>query len=111
MEERLKAGPLWEGDSWGLVFTTEAGRPLNHQVVTHHFQQSLTRAGLPKWRFHDQRHAAASFMLAQGVPLRVVMEVLGHSTINVTADVYGHLAPELSRDATARVGEVLFGRS
>ena len=59
----------------------------------------------------QQRHAAASFMLAQGVPLRVAQEVLGHSTIAVTADLYSHLAPTATRDATDRVGELLFGAS
>ena len=48
-------------------------------------------------------------MLAQGVPLRVAQEVLGHSTIAITADLYSHLAEAQTRDATGRVGSLLWG--
>jgi integrase len=68
----------------------------------------LNRAGLPDIRFHDLRHSAASLMLAQGVPLRVVMEVLGHSSISLTANTYSHVMPSLVEDATAKVANVLF---
>jgi site-specific recombinase XerD len=57
------------------------------------------------------RHAAATFLLAQGVALRVAMEILGHSTITVTADTYAHVLPELQRNATERVGRLLWGQS
>lgn len=50
-------------------------------------------------------------MLAQNVPLKVVQEVLGHSTIAITADTYSHLAPSATRDATERVGELLWARA
>ena len=85
--------------------------PLSGSVVTHHFQALRARAGLPRKRFHDLRHSAASFMLAQGVPMRTAMEVLGHSEIGVTANLYSHVAPELKRDAADRVSELLWGRS
>ncbi len=111
LEERLRAGDRWPGDGWDLVFTTTAGQPLSGAVVTHRFQDILVRAGLPRRRFHDLRHSAASFMLAQGVPLRVVMEVLGHSDIATTGNIYAHVARELTRDATVRVEAVLWGES
>ena len=101
LEDRLRAGPAWGGDKWGLVFCREDGEPLSSAVVTHRFQETLRAAGLPRQRFHDLRHAAASFMLAESVPLRVVMEVLGHSEIGTTANIYGHIMPELARDAGA----------
>ena len=50
-------------------------------------------------------------MLAQGVPLRVAMDVLGHSEIGVTANTYSHVSPEIQREATDRVSELLWGRS
>jgi Phage integrase family len=46
---------------------------------------------------HTLRHSAASVMLTQGVPLKVVSEILGHSSIAITGDVYGHVAPDVSR--------------
>ena len=110
-EERLRAGPLWVGDGWNLVFCNEIGEPLDGTAVTRAFQRKLADLGLPRQRFHDLRHAAATFLIAQGVPLRVVMEILGHSTITTTADTYGHVMPELQRDATDRVAAILFGAS
>ena len=85
--------------------------PLSSAVVTHRFQEILETAGLPRQKFHDLRHAAASFMLVQGVALRVVMEVLGHSDIAVTANTYSHVMPDLQRDATESVGELLWATS
>ncbi len=111
VEERLRAGQGWEGDRWSLIFTTMAGKPLSSAVVTHGFQETLAAAGLPRQKFHDLRHAAASFMLVQGVALRVVMEVLGHSDIAVTANTYSHVMPDLQRDATESVGELLWATS
>ena len=55
--------------------------------------------------------AAGAAMLAQGVPLKVAQEVLGHATIAITADIYSHLAPTATRDATERVGALLWGVS
>ena len=107
LQDRRRAGPAWNGDRWALVFCREDGEPLWSAVVAQRFRATPGAAGLPHQRFHDLRHAAASFMLAQGVPLRVVMEVLGHSEIGTAANVYGHVMPELSRDATYRVGALL----
>ncbi len=108
-EERLQVGQLWAGERWGLVFCNELGEPVDGIAVTRAFQKKLAALGLPAQRFHDLRHAAATFLIAQGVPLRVVMEILGHSTIATTADTYGHVMPELQRDATERTAAVLFG--
>lgn len=111
VEERLRAGQAWEGNQWHLIFTTMAGKPLSGAVVTHRFQEILAAAGLPRQKFHDLRHAAASFMLVQGVAMRVVMEVLGHSSIAVTANTYSHVMPALQRDATDSVGKLLWATS
>ena len=106
-EERLKAGSDWGGE-WDLVFTTPLGQPLSGPSVTHRFQKLLAHAGIRRKRFHDLRHSCGSFMLAEGVPLRVAMEVLGHADISVTANTYSHVMPELSRDAAERVGSLLW---
>ncbi|MGK2966500.1 MAG: tyrosine-type recombinase/integrase [Tepidiformaceae bacterium] len=109
--ERVRAGSAWEGARWGLVFCNELGAPLSGSSVTHAFQAQLEAAGLPRQRFHDLRHAAASFMLAQGVPMRTAMEVLGHSEIATTMNLYSHVAPEMQRDATERTARLLWGAS
>jgi integrase len=109
-EERLRAGPHWPGQ-WDLVFCRVDGQPLAGTEVTRQFQRRLAQLGLPRQRWHDQRHAAASFLLSQGVPLRTIMSILGHSTIAVTSDLYAHVAVEMQRDATDRVGSLLWGQA
>ncbi|MCB9175986.1 MAG: site-specific integrase [Caldilineae bacterium] len=107
--ERLAAGGDWvDGD---FVFTTTVGTPLDGPNVTRTFQRLLKNAGLPPHRFHDLRHDCATLLLAQGVPLRVVKEILGHSQISLTADTYAHVVPALQQDAAARMDEALGERS
>lgn len=92
------------------VFTTPTGEWLDPANVTKAFQRQLAKAGLTRLRFHDTRHAYATLSLAAGVPLRVVQEALGHTSIALTAAVYAHVLPELQRDAGKRLDEALFGR-
>ncbi len=91
----------------GLVFTRPDGEPLDGTVITHQFHKLLDLAGLPQRRFHDLRHSCATLLLAQGVPARVVMEVLGHSQIALTMNTYTHVIPELRRDAAQRMEEII----
>jgi integrase len=77
--------------------------------VTKRLQRRLAAVGLPRMRFHDLRHGAASLLLAQGVAPRVVMEILGHSTIALTMNTYSHVIPELQRDAADRMDALLGG--
>jgi hypothetical protein len=62
---------------------------------------------LPHQRFHDLRHACASLLLAQGLDLKVIQEVLGHSTITITGDLYAHVLMGLKRQAADRMDAVL----
>ena len=57
--------------------------------------------GLGHWHPHELRHSAASLLIAQGVPLKVVSELLGHSSITVTADIYAHVLAPAKDDAAA----------
>jgi integrase len=63
--------------------------------------------GLPRIRFHDLRHSAATLLLGMGVPAKVVQELLGHSTISITMDVYSHVLPSMQRDAMEKMGNFL----
>lgn len=101
LEERLAAGVEWEDH--GLVFSRRDGRPLLGVNVTRDFQRTLARAGLRRMRFHDLRHACATLLLAQGVGPRVVMEVLGHSNISLTMNLYAHVLPESQRHAAEQM--------
>jgi integrase len=108
-EERVHLGPGWHNSDF--VFTSETGRPLDGINVTRAFQRLLRNAGLPKRRFHDLRHSCATLLLVQGVPARVVMEILGHSQIGLTMNTYTHVVPELGREAANGMQEFLMGRN
>ncbi|WP_322756372.1 site-specific integrase [Frankia sp. Cas3] len=103
--ERAQAGERWQ--ETGLVFTTTIGTPIEPRNLNRHFYVLCAKAGVRRVRLHDLRHTCASLLLAQGVPARVVMELLGHSAIAVTMNVYSHVMPAASRDATDKIGSLL----
>ena len=107
LEAQLAAGERWQGGPWGLVFSSTIGTPLNTSNVTTHLQRLLVDQMLPRQRFHDLRHLTASLMLAEGVDLFTVKEILGHSQISLTANTYGHLTRKVAEDAAARLDEAL----
>jgi integrase len=107
--ERLAAGPDWQ--DFGLVFTSRKGTPVEPRRLDHEFKGALKRAGLPDTiRVHDARHFAASLLLAQGVNPRTVMEILGHSDISTTLNIYSHVFPEVMRQAANKIDAVFSGR-
>jgi integrase len=67
----------------------------------------VQKSGVRRIRFHDLRHTCASLLLAQGVPPRVVMDVLGHSQLSITMDSYSHVMPSALRDAAVAMDRVL----
>ena len=103
--ERLKAGSQWV--QTGYVFTTETGRPCDPRHALRALKVASDRAGLPGIGLHTLRHSAASVMISNGVPLKVVSEILGHASISVTGDIYGHVAPEVSASALDGLGAAL----
>jgi integrase len=96
-ENRLAWGPAWI-DS-GRVFTQEDGQRLHPASVTTRFNTLLKDADLPPVTLHGLRHGAASLMLAAGVDLKVVQEILGHSMLSLTADTYTSVCPEVAAAA------------
>jgi integrase len=103
--ERSRAGSAWR--QTGVVFTTEFGEPCDPRNAFRALKVAAAKAGLPDVGLHTLRHSAASLMLTHGVPLKVVSEILGHSSIAITGDVYGHVAPDVSREAPDILGDVL----
>lgn len=93
------------------VFTTPTGQPIHGSNVLPHLYRALADASLPRVTFHDLRHSAATMLYVAGVPLPVISDMLGHSTIRITADLYRHRVPELSRDAADRLQAALDGVS
>lgn len=103
--QRAAWGPAY-ADS-GLVFAREDGSPLDPGQVTKRFGQLAREAGLPPARLHDLRHAAASLMIQAGVPIALVSKRLGHSSISITSDVYGHLLEGAGREAAERAAALV----
>jgi len=108
LEEKLSLGPHWHES--GLVFTSMVGTPLEPRNVVRKFHALLKKADLPHYRFHDLRHACASLLLAQGVPPRTVMDILGHSQISLTMNTYAHVMPAMKQDAMDLMESILAGR-
>jgi integrase len=119
-----KAAKEWHDPR--LIFATSTGRPIDHRNDTRAFKQLVVRADIrctvvdsasgkskivPTVRLHDLRHTAASLLLAQGVPARVLMEMLGHSQIGITMNTYSHVMPAQLRAAADAMTTALWGDS
>ena len=106
--ERLRCGAAWEDQ--GLVFANELGRPIEAgNLLRRSFWPLLTKAELPRIRFHDLRHTAATLMLMKGVHPKIASEMLGHSKIGITLDLYSHVTPTMQQQAADALEEVLGG--
>jgi integrase len=106
LQEQLLAGTRWKDH--GLVFPTSVGTPISPRNLYRSFQALLDRAEVPRMRFHDLRHSCATLLAVQGVPPRVAMEILGHSNIHTTMQIYTHVLDDGKRDALTALDR-LFG--
>jgi integrase len=105
-EERRQAGSTWDDN--GLVFPNTIGRPINpSNFLRREFYPLLKAAGLPRMRFHDLRHSAATLLLGMGVHPKIVSELLGHTQIGITLDLYSHVTATMQRDAVQAFEELL----
>jgi integrase len=107
LEDQLKAGSQWHQS--GYVFTTEDGQPCDPRNALRALKSAATKTGMTGVGLHTLRHSAATAMLTGGVPLKVVSEILGHASIVITADIYGHVSPDVSREALATLSASLLG--
>jgi integrase len=97
-------------DGLDLVFCQANGQPLHgHNLTQRDFRRLQQQAGLPRIRFHDLRHAHASYLALAGVPLKVAQERLGHATPTFTARVYQHVLSGQQEAAAAAVETLLLG--
>ena len=92
------AGKEWQEND--LIVPNTVGAPGDPSNLRIDFNNTLARAGIPKIRFHDLRHTAASMLLNHNVPLIVVSRMLGHSKVSITLDIYGHLIHEFQDQAS-----------
>ncbi len=105
LEQRLKVGSTWQDRD--LVFPGKTGNYFHKNTLYSNFHKILAKAGLPLMRIHDLRHSAATILLAMGVNIKVVQEILGHSNISMTLGIYGHVLPGMQEEAMKKWGNVL----
>jgi integrase len=102
--KRIAAESLAAGREMpSLVFTSVEGTPYDAANVRHSFEAVLRRSGIRKIRFHDLRHSFASWLIANKESLAYVRDQLGHHSIQITVDLYGHLVPGANREAVNRL--------
>lgn len=104
--EKLAAGPAYEDFGW--LVADELGRPPYPDTVSERFAQLIKATGLRSIRTHDTRHTAASLMLASGVPVKVVADLLGHDP-KITLATYAHVIPGMGEQAGAALSAALLG--
>ncbi|MEW6047012.1 MAG: site-specific integrase [Bacillota bacterium] len=106
--QRLKAGATYH--NLDLVFAGEDGLPLHANSLTRrHFKPILKKAGLPsKIRLYDLRHTCATLLLKARVHPKIVSELLGHSTVTQTLDIYSHVLPDMQEEVPDSMEALLF---
>ncbi len=102
-----QSGKYWQQHDY--VFCTKLGKHLTPNYVVTTFKSLLKKAGLPAIRFHDLRHTAATTLLALGVNPKIVQEMLGHTEISMTMDIYSHVLPTMQKEAMHKMNTALWG--
>jgi integrase len=104
-EMKERAGGYWKDNDY--VFCDEHGEHLDPGYgALVQLKLLLKKAGLPDIRFHDLRHSAATLLLSMGVHPKIVQEMLGHSEISMTMDIYSHVLPTMQREAVSRLNQI-----
>jgi integrase len=103
--ERRRASNTWH--ETGFVFTTETGRPVDGRDIYRTIQTAAKKAKLTGVGIHTLRHSAATVMLENGVNIKAVSDLLGHSSIAITGDVYAHVSEKTARDAMETLSDAI----
>ncbi|MGF9909470.1 tyrosine-type recombinase/integrase [Brevibacillus porteri] len=105
LQERVELGPDYQNND--LVVCTQFGGPTTQRAIQKVWPNFLKKTGAPKITFHDLRHTHASLLIKQGVHIKVISERLGHSSITITMDKYGHLMPNMQAEAAEGLDSLL----
>jgi integrase len=100
-QHMLKLGIRIGDDSF--VCALEDGSLMQPTFITHEWVRAIKGTALPRYRFHDLRHAHGTHMLASGTHIKVASERLGHSKVGITLDLYSHVLPGMQEDAAAKI--------
>ncbi|GIM44458.1 hypothetical protein DNHGIG_00070 [Collibacillus ludicampi] len=102
-KERLLVGDLWEGGDKQYVFHGGTGKPYYYTTPTKRWRKFLAKHDFRYIRLHDLRHTAATLLIEAGVDLKAIQERLGHSTYQVTADIYAHVTKKVNKAAADKL--------
>jgi integrase len=105
----MLADSEWQDED--LVIAQPNGRPIDKKSDYENWTALLRKAGVRHMRLRDGRHTAATLLLSEDVHPRVIMELLGHSQMRTTMDIYSHVMPTLAREAADRIGALLLTNS
>ncbi|MFT5871146.1 MAG: integrase [Clostridium sp.] len=103
-QEKLKAGSSYKISDF--IFTTEVGTTIDARNITKQYERLLTRVKIDYRKFHSMRHTYATKLFERGVKLKTVSELLGHSNIAITADIYTHVMPKEKNDAADKINDL-----
>lgn len=104
-KERLSAGAAWVDED--MVFASRVGTPIEPDNLRRSWYRVRTVLGEPAPRFHDLRHTCVSLLLAEGAPPHVVQQIVGHSAIDVTMNIYAHASLDEKRKVLSALGRAL----
>lgn len=105
LQERLAAGDQWTDT--GVVFATELGTMVDPRNLLRTAEMAATKAGIEDVGAHTIRHSAAVAWLESGVHIKAAADLLGHSSISITGDLYGHTSDDTARAAVDGLGAAL----
>lgn len=103
--ERRLAHDGWQ--DYDLVLDRGNGRLVSQNTVTRAHQRIATAAGVPIIRLHDVRHTAATLLVEAGAHMKVIADILGHSSVSITMDTYSHPSESIQREATNLLGDLI----
>lgn len=106
-KEKILAGELYEDND--LVFATEIGKLIDPGNFNRTFSRMIKKAGIAHANLHSLRHTFATRSLEAGVNIKVLQELMGHSSMSVTADVYSHVMTEVKIEEMKKLGDIFDG--
>lgn len=90
-----------------MIFAREDGYYIDPATFREHYQKKLKKAGLKHYTFHALRHTFATRALEANIPIKVVSQILGHASVQITMDTYSHVLPELQRESMNKIAEYI----
>lgn len=102
--KRFQAGQLWEDND--LIFCTDFGKPIEPRNLHRVLERACDKANISCINIHALRHAFATRALENGIPLKVVSDILGHSSISMTADIYSHVSVETIETEMQKLSQI-----